>query len=61
MSANAFLPAGVTARNTGMLIAMMIPHATNPTTGFAIGTNRRNARHTSSEQIDAPVNGANNR
>ena len=41
MSASAFLPAGMSARNNGMLIATTIPHATKPNTGFAIGTNRR--------------------
>ena len=61
MSANAFLPAGINARNTGMLIAMMIPHNRKPTTGFVITTKWRNARHASNEQIDAPVNGASNR
>ena len=61
MSASALLPAGITARNTGIQIAMMTPHATNPTTGFVITTKCRNARHTNNEQTDAPRKGANNR
>ena len=61
MSASALRPAGIIARNKGMLIAMMTPHATNPTTGLVITTKRRNARHINNPQIDAPVNGANNR
>ena len=61
ISTKAFRPAGINARNAGMLIAITIPHATNPTRGFVITTKCRNARHTSNEQTDATVNGASNR
>jgi hypothetical protein len=59
ISMRAFLPAGISARNKGVVIATMIPQATNPIKGFGIWTNLRKTMQASSENIDAPVNGAN--
>ena len=61
ISARAFLPAGINDRARGRVIAMIMPHATHPTTGLPMKTNLRKARHITSENDDAIVKGASNR